>query len=54
MRCICPSIVYLDGALSVVGVGWKKAAINKTKTWHQFIKSLKIGLSNVNRCRLPG
>ncbi|TNN13617.1 polyprotein, partial [Schistosoma japonicum] len=26
----------------------------QTKTWHQSMKSLTIGLSHVNRCRLPG
>ncbi|TNN15201.1 polyprotein, partial [Schistosoma japonicum] len=26
----------------------------QTKTWHQSMKSLAIGLNHVNRCRLPG
>nr|AAX30311.1 SJCHGC02964 protein [Schistosoma japonicum] len=37
--------------LSGVGVGWKKARGGQTKTWHQSMKSLTIGLSHVNRCR---
>ncbi|TNN19563.1 hypothetical protein EWB00_007720, partial [Schistosoma japonicum] len=31
-----------------------KARGGQTKTWHQSMKSLTIGLSHVNRCRLPG
>nr|AAX30582.2 SJCHGC05284 protein [Schistosoma japonicum] len=40
--------------LSGVGVGWKKARGDQTKTWYQSMKSLTIGLSHVNRYKLPG
>ncbi|TNN09476.1 endonuclease-reverse transcriptase, partial [Schistosoma japonicum] len=33
---------------------WKKARGGQTITWHQSMKTLTIGLSHVNRCRLPG
>lgn len=35
-----------------VEVGWKKAIDGQTRTWHQFMKSLVVGQSHVNRCRL--
>nr|AAX30319.1 SJCHGC02985 protein [Schistosoma japonicum] len=35
-------------------MGRRKAMGCQTKTWHQSIKSLTIGPSHVDRCRLPG
>lgn len=36
-----------------VGVGWKKARSSQIKTRHQLMKSVTIGLSHVNRYKLP-
>ncbi|VDO78741.1 unnamed protein product [Schistosoma margrebowiei] len=38
---------------SGIGVGWKKARGDHTKTWHKSMKSLTSGLSHVGRCRPP-
>ncbi|CAH8552205.1 unnamed protein product [Heterobilharzia americana] len=38
--------------LAEVGAVWKKAQGSQTKTWHQCVKSLTVGLSHVGQCRL--
>ncbi|CAH8447045.1 unnamed protein product [Heterobilharzia americana] len=40
--------------LAEVGPDWKKARGGQTKTWHQCMKSLTVGLGHVGRCRLGG
>ncbi|CAH8549286.1 unnamed protein product [Heterobilharzia americana] len=40
--------------LAEVGPGWKKARGGQTKTWHQCLKSLFVGMSHMGRCRLGG
>lgn len=37
-----------------VGVGCKKVRGGQTNKFHQFMKSLTIGMSHVNRCKLIG
>ncbi|VDP71300.1 unnamed protein product [Schistosoma mattheei] len=39
---------------SSIGVGWKKAGGDHTKTWHKSTKSLTSRLRHVGRCKLPG